>query len=120
MAFGALPATIHLTVTASVRATAADFAADLATAVAAARARGPIQLPEPLVQAAGALTPEMVTPDLVAALAEELGLAEGLGGRDFTRMAAVNSLLNVTPPALREALLTGFLSLLQRPAPATE
>jgi sphinganine-1-phosphate aldolase len=120
MAFGALPATIHLTVTASVRATAADFAADLATAVAAARARGPIQLPEPLVQAAGALTPEMVTPDLVAALAEELGLAEGLGGRDFTRMAAVNSLLNVTPPALREALLTGFLSLLQRPAAATE
>jgi hypothetical protein len=26
----------------------------------------------------------------------------------------------VAPPALREALLTGFLSLLQRPAAATE
>ena len=50
------------------------------------------------------------------ALAEELGL----GGGDFTRMAEVNALLNVAPPRLREALLTGFLSLLQRPAAATE
>jgi sphinganine-1-phosphate aldolase len=111
MAFGDLPATIHLTVTASVRATAGEFAAGLGDAVAATRARGPVQLPEALVAAAGALTPEMVTPDLVAGLAEGLGL----GGGDFTQMAAVNSLLNVTPPALREALLTGFLSLLQRP-----
>jgi hypothetical protein len=30
-------------------------------------------------------------------------------------MAAVNTLLNAAPPALREALPTGFLSLLQRP-----
>ena len=37
-----------------------------------------------------------------------------LSGRDF------NSLLNVTPPALREAFLTGFLSLLQRPVTAGE
>ncbi|WP_433374219.1 pyridoxal phosphate-dependent decarboxylase family protein [Actinoplanes sp. CA-142083] len=116
MSFGGLPATIHLTVTAAVRATADDFAADLADAVAATRARGPVLLPEALVAAAGALTPEMVTPELVAGLAEGLGL----GGGDFTRMAAVNSLLDVTPPALREALLTGFLSLLQRPVTATE
>jgi hypothetical protein len=32
----------------------------------------------------------------------------------------VNSLLDVAPPALREALLTGFLSLLQRPGTAGE
>jgi hypothetical protein len=30
-------------------------------------------------------------------------------------MAAVNTLLNAAPPAPREALLTGSLSLLQRP-----
>ena len=30
-------------------------------------------------------------------------------------MAAVNTLLNAAPPRLREALLTGFLSLLQHP-----
>jgi sphinganine-1-phosphate aldolase len=35
-------------------------------------------------------------------------------------MAAANTVLNVAAPALREALLTGFLSLLQRPSPAAE
>ncbi len=116
MAFGEIPATIHLTVTAAVLPTAPEFAADLADAVAAAYVRGPVQLPPPLLEAASVLTPEMVTPGLVAGLAEGLGL----GGGDFSRMAEVNSLLNVAPPPLREALLTGFLSLLQRPAAGTE
>ncbi|WP_328464877.1 aminotransferase class V-fold PLP-dependent enzyme [Actinoplanes sp. NBC_00393] len=107
MAYADLPPTIHLTVTASVRETASEFAADLAAAAAAARARGPIELP-PLPP----LTPSMITPELIANLAEGLGL----GGGDFSQMAAVNTLLNAAPPPLREALLTGFLSLLQRPA----
>ncbi|MBG0567887.1 pyridoxal phosphate-dependent decarboxylase family protein [Actinoplanes aureus] len=107
MAYADLPPTIHLTVTAAVRSTAADFAPDLTAAVAAAKARGPIELP-PLPP----LTPEMITPALIADLAEGLGL----GGGDFSQMAAVNTILNAAPPALREALLTGFLSLLQRPA----
>ncbi|GIE33540.1 aspartate aminotransferase family protein [Actinoplanes italicus] len=107
MAFGDMPPTIHLTVTAAVHATAPDFAADLADAVAAAKARGPVEVP-PLPP----LTPEMITPELIASLAEGLGLAGG----DFTQMATVNSILNAAPPALREALLAGFLSFLQRPA----
>jgi sphinganine-1-phosphate aldolase len=106
MAHAGHPPTIHLTVTAAVHATAASFAPDLAEAVAAARARGPIELP-PLPP----LTPETVTPELIASLAEGLGLGAG----DFTRMATVNTILNAAPPPLREALLTGFLSLLQRP-----
>lgn len=114
MAYAGMPPTIHLTVTASVRATAPGFAADLADAVAAARAAGPVALPAPLLEAAATLTPEQITPGLIAGLAETLGL----GGGDFSRMAAVNTLLNAAPPALREALLTCFLSLLQRPAPA--
>ncbi|GAB2626429.1 aspartate aminotransferase family protein [Paractinoplanes abujensis] len=116
MAYGDMPATIHLTVTAAVAGTATDFGPDLAAAVTATRAAGPADVPPALLEAAGALTPEMVTPELIAGLAEGLGL----GGGDFTRMAAVNSLLDVAPPALREALLTGFLSLLQRPGRATE
>jgi sphinganine-1-phosphate aldolase len=116
MAYGELPATIHLTVTAAVRSTAPAFRPDLADAVAAARRRGPVHLPPHLLELAGALTPEQVTSDLVAGLAEGLGL----GGGDFGRMAEVNALLDIAPPALREALLTRFLSLLQRPAPATE
>jgi sphinganine-1-phosphate aldolase len=98
-------------VTAAVGATAAGFAPDLADAVAATTARGPVQLPAGLREAAGALTPEMVTPDLIADLAAGLGLADGATGP----MAGVNTLLNAAPAGLREALLTGFLSLLQRP-----
>jgi glutamate/tyrosine decarboxylase-like PLP-dependent enzyme len=112
MAYADLPATVHLTVTAAVGPTAAQFAPVLADAVAAARARGPVRLPPPLVEAAGALTPEAVTPELIEGLAGGLGLGDGGAGP----MAAVNTLLDAAPPALREALLTGFLSLLQRPA----
>jgi sphinganine-1-phosphate aldolase len=98
MAFGELPPTIHLTVTAAVAATAAEFAPALADAVAAARARGPVAIP-PLD-----LTPETVTPELVAELAGDLSAG----------MAVVNSILNAASPELREALLTAFLSALQR------
>jgi len=116
MALGDLSPTIHLTVTAAVGSTAAEFGSALAEAVAAARAHGPADVPAALLAAAGALAPEMVTPELVEQLAGGLGL----GGGDFSRMAAVNTLLDAAPPALREALLTGFLSLLQRPSPAAE
>lgn len=116
MAFGDLPPTIHLTVTAAVGSTAAEFGSALAEAVAAARAHGPADVPAALLAATGALRPEMVTSGLVEQLAGGLGL----GGGDFSRMAVVNTLLDAAPPALREALLTGFLSLLQRPSPAAE
>jgi sphinganine-1-phosphate aldolase len=116
MTYADLPPTIHLTVTAAVSATAGEFRSALADAVAAARAQGPVQLPAALLQAAGALIPDQVTPGLVENLAGGLGL----GGGDFRRMAPVNTLLNLAPPALREALLTGFLSLLQRPTRGAE
>ncbi|PRY22413.1 pyridoxal phosphate-dependent decarboxylase family protein [Pseudosporangium ferrugineum] len=112
LAYGKLPPTLHLTVTAAVSGTAAEFAPGLAEAVAATRARGPVPLPPELARAAGALTPEQVTPELIEGLAAGLGLGDGATGP----MAAVNSLLDAAPPALREALLAGFLSLLQRPA----
>jgi sphinganine-1-phosphate aldolase len=99
-------------VTAAISATAAEFGPDLADAVAVARARGPVALPPALLETAAALAPAMVTPDVVEGLAQGLGL----GGGDFQQMAAVNTLLNAAPPRLREALLTGFLSVLQRPA----
>ncbi|MFI5935813.1 pyridoxal phosphate-dependent decarboxylase family protein [Actinoplanes sp. NPDC051494] len=105
MAYANLPPTIHLTVTAAVSETAADFAADLAAAVAATRAREPISLPTEML---ASLTPAMITPELIQGLAGGLEMDKG--------MAAVNAVLNVAPPALREALLAGFLSLLQRPS----
>jgi glutamate/tyrosine decarboxylase-like PLP-dependent enzyme len=105
LSYAGLPPTIHLTVTAAVSVD--EFPADLTAAVAAART---VEVPPELLAAAGALTPEQVTPELVEGLAAGLGF-ESAGGP----MAAVNTLLDAAPPALREALLTGFLSLLQRP-----
>ena len=106
LAYEKMAPTIHLTVTAAVASTAADFAPDLADAVAAARQ--PAELPPGLLELAGSLT--TVTPEVIS------GLIDGLGFTPGGPMAAVNTLLNAAPPALREALLTGFLSLLQRPS----
>ncbi|MEU4566652.1 aminotransferase class V-fold PLP-dependent enzyme [Micromonospora sp. NPDC023956] len=113
MAYGELPASVHLTVTASVAARVAEFREDLAGAVAATRAAGPLTLPAEVLAMASDLPPEALTPDLVAGLAAGLGLAGGTGLPD--RMAPVNALLDAAPPALRERLLTEFVGLLQRP-----
>lgn len=111
--FRDLPASIHLTVTASVAPQVPEFAVALGEAVAAARAAGPVRLPEELTALAGALTPEQLTPELVAGLAESFGLTGG--SADPGGLAAVNTLLAVASPRVREGLLIEFVSLLQRP-----
>jgi glutamate/tyrosine decarboxylase-like PLP-dependent enzyme len=111
LTYGDIPASIHLTVTAAVAPTVGDFGPALAAAVAATHERGPIYLPAELHGAVEALTPDAITPDLIAGLADALGMGDG----EAEGMASFNTLLDVTPPAMREALLTGFLSLLQRP-----
>ncbi|MDG4828374.1 aminotransferase class V-fold PLP-dependent enzyme [Solwaraspora sp. WMMD1047] len=130
MAYAELPASIHLTVTAAVAPRVAEFGPDLAAAARAARALGPVRLPAELLAVAAGLTPAALTPELVAGLAAGLGLAASdgpAGGSDSAggsagagplpdRLATVNTLLNAVPPELRAALLTEFLSLLQRPS----
>jgi sphinganine-1-phosphate aldolase len=121
--FGELPASIHLTVTASVAPRVAEFGPALADAAAAARAHGPAAVPPEILGALGALDPAELTPEAVAGLAASLGFGAGTGpegeggagGPLPARMAAVNTLLDAAPARLREALLTAFLSLLQRP-----
>ncbi|MFC8617688.1 pyridoxal phosphate-dependent decarboxylase family protein [Micromonospora purpureochromogenes] len=108
-----LPPSVHLTVTASVAPRVAEFGPDLTAAVAATRAAGPVRLPAELRTLATALTPQALTPELVAGLAAGLGLDGGRGVPE--RMAVVNTLLDAAPPALRERLLVEFVSLLQRP-----
>ncbi|MEU4664241.1 aspartate aminotransferase family protein, partial [Micromonospora chalcea] len=75
---------------------------------------GPVELPPELLALAGSLTPEALTPDLVAGLAGGLGLAADAGAPE--RMAVVNTLLDAAPARLRERLLAEFVGLLQRPA----
>jgi hypothetical protein len=101
-AHGGIPASIHLSVTASVAPRVAEFAAALDEAAGAARAAGPA-VPPPV-------DPAALTPELVAALARELGVA---GGDGPVRMAPVNAILAAAPPRVREWLLVEFLSLLQ-------
>ncbi|MEV4541900.1 pyridoxal phosphate-dependent decarboxylase family protein [Micromonospora echinaurantiaca] len=130
LSYADLPASVHLTVTASVAPRVAEFGPDLLAAVAAARAAGPVRLPDELRALASTLTPEALTPDLVAGLAAGLGLGavgaagDGAGAGEAStsgtgplpeRMALVNALLDAAPPALRERLLVEFVGLLQRP-----
>ncbi|SBT48013.1 pyridoxal phosphate-dependent decarboxylase family protein [Micromonospora auratinigra] len=112
LSYAGLPASVHLTVTASVAPRVAEFAPALAAAVAAARAAGPVELPPELRALAAGLTPDALTPELVAGLAAGLGLG-ATGVPD--RMAVVNTLLDAAPPAVRERLLAEFVGLLQRP-----
>jgi sphinganine-1-phosphate aldolase len=111
---GDIPRSIHLTVTAAVAPQVAEFAGDLAKAVAATRAEGPAAPPEGVVEMLGQIEPEMLTTEVVGALAEGLGLGGG-GSVLPTRMAPVNALLDAAPPRVRERLLVAFLGLLQRP-----
>ncbi|MEH1012077.1 aspartate aminotransferase family protein [Micromonospora sp. CPCC 206060] len=117
LSYGELPASVHLTVTASVAPRVAEFGPDLHDAVAAARAAGPVALPAELLALAGTLTPEALTPELVAGLAASLGLGGGTGGGPLPdRAAVINRLLDAAPVRLREKLLVEFVSLLQRPS----
>ncbi|MFC4146341.1 pyridoxal phosphate-dependent decarboxylase family protein [Micromonospora mangrovi] len=122
LSYAGLPASVHLTVTAAVAPRVVEFAPALAEAVAATRAAGPVVLPPELLALAGTLTPEALTPELIAGLAAGLGLGAGAGDTDGPaapvpdRMAVVNTLLDAAPVRLRERLLTEFVSLLQRPA----
>lgn len=112
--FGDIGASIHLTVTAAVEPTSGRFAPALRNAVDATRRRGRPDLPPELTQLVTALEPGLLTPELVARLAEQLGLTapDSIAGN----MAPVNGLLAVAPAAVRERLLIEFVSLLQKPA----
>ncbi len=112
--FAGLPASIHLTVTASVAPQVAAFGPALANAAATARALGPTMLPPDLLGLAATLTPDQLTPEFVAGLAESFGLT-GEGAGPGGRLAAVNTLLSAAPPRARERLLIEFVSPLQQP-----
>ena len=112
LAFGCSPENIHLTVTAISAQRVEAMLADLreCTAIAQAQPRDPQR--EELLAHLGQLDPGDFTPELYA---EMLGMA-GLDGQALpARMADINAIMNVLPPALREQLLVAFLNDLYRP-----
>lgn len=115
MSFGPLPPSLHLTVSAATAPEVDDFLAAFAAAVDEAVAAGPIAVDPQLRAAAQALDPRALDD---AAFDGLLALA-GLGGDGGAvqvpaRMAPVNALVDIAPPALREALLIAFLDRLSR------
>ncbi|MGH1565579.1 pyridoxal phosphate-dependent decarboxylase family protein [Mumia sp. DW29H23] len=115
MAYADLPATLHLTVSAATAAHVDEFLAALEESVDAAVASGPIAVDAPLRAAAAALDPSTLDDAAFDGLLALAGLAgEGGGVAPPERMAPVNALLDVAPPALREALLVAFLDRLTR------
>jgi glutamate/tyrosine decarboxylase-like PLP-dependent enzyme len=117
MSFGELPATLHFTFSAATASSSEQIARDLAAATAAAVEAGPAAAPPELVAAATSIDPADIDEATFDGLLALAGLA-GEGGQLALpeRMAPVNALLDALPPALREALLLGFVDRLTRPA----
>ncbi len=122
LSFGAQPPSLHVAISAATDPDA--FLDALAAAVADARTAGPVEVDPGVADLLRTLDPATLDDDgfdlLLAAggLAGEGGSA-GEGGVALPeRMAPVNALLDVAPPALREAVLVAFLDRLARPTPS--
>lgn len=115
MSFKQFPATLHVSLSAATAASVPDFLAALSDSVEEAVTAGPIQVDPELREAASAI--DLATLD--DATFDALLQLAGLAGDDAAvaapeRMAPVNALLDVAPPAVREALLIAFLDRLTR------
>lgn len=115
MAFADHAATLHLTLCAATAAHTDELVAALTESVSAARESGPVEVNPDLVAAARQIDPA----GLDEATLDGLLAIAGLGGGGGTlqvpdRMAEVSALLDVVPPALREALLAAVLDRLTR------
>ena len=112
LGYRGMPASIHLTVTASADAVVDAMLADLATSVDAARALGSGADPE-MLAAVAALDPDDLPDDVLGTLLPLAGLEPGAGLPE--RMAGINALMEAMPARLRERLLIEFLGMLFTP-----
>ncbi|GAA1518827.1 pyridoxal phosphate-dependent decarboxylase family protein [Kribbella lupini] len=117
LSFRDQPPSLHLTVSAATAQRLDALTEALTTATQAAQASGPVQVSPDLAAAATALDPSTLDEAAFDGLLTIAGLGDTAAtGTLPTRMAPVNALLDVAPPALREALLIAFLDRLMRPA----
>jgi glutamate/tyrosine decarboxylase-like PLP-dependent enzyme len=111
LGYRGLPASMHLTLTASSDPVVDDLLVDLAVAVEASRG---VTVGDPaLLTAVQDLDPDSLGDDVLGTLLPLAGIAPGEGLPD--RMAAINTLLEAMPMRLRERLLVEFLGLLFTP-----
>lgn len=115
MSFRDMPASLHLTMCAATAPAVPEFLTALAASVDAAVAAGPVVIDAGLRAAAESLDPATLDDEAFDGLLALAGLGSGTGEVTVpARMADVNALLDVAPPALREALLIAFLDRLSR------
>ncbi len=112
---GAFPATLHLSLSAATIPILPEFLAALDAAVTAAVSAGPVRVDPRVAGAVSQIDPKTLDDVGFAQLLQLAGLT-GSGGLALPeRMAPVNALLDLAPPALREQLLVAFLDQLTRP-----
>ncbi|GAA3546189.1 pyridoxal phosphate-dependent decarboxylase family protein [Nocardioides daeguensis] len=111
------PPSLHVAISAATEPAA--FLAALEESVAAALGAGPVPVDPGVAELLRALDPVTLGDAELDLLLAAGGLA-GDGGEIGLpeRMASVNALLDVAPPALREAVLVAFLDRLARPVAA--
>lgn len=115
MSYRDMPASLHLTVCAATAPAVPEFLTALAESVRAAATAGPIVIDAELRAAAESIDPESLDDAAFDGLLALAGLGSDTGEVTAPEhMAPVNALLDVAPPALREALLIAFLDRLSR------
>ncbi|MBC7375525.1 MAG: aspartate aminotransferase family protein, partial [Frankiales bacterium] len=113
LGYRGLPASIHLTLTASSEQHVQALLNDLAECVATARTTA-TGLDPTLLAAVRALDPDELPDDVLGTLLPMAGLEPGAGLPE--RMAGINALLEAMSPRLRERLLVAFLGQLFTPS----
>jgi glutamate/tyrosine decarboxylase-like PLP-dependent enzyme len=117
LGYRGIPASIHLTLTASSDLHVDALLKDLTECVETARA-ATTGLDPALLEAVRSLDPDELPDDVLGTLLPMAGLEPGAGLPE--RMAGINALLEAMSPRLRERLLVAFLGLLFTPAAAAE
>ncbi|MGW0067517.1 pyridoxal phosphate-dependent decarboxylase family protein [Streptosporangium sandarakinum] len=111
LSFAGIPANLHVTVTGVTLRGVEAMLEVIAESAAAARRRGPVELPEGLVELVAGLDLDTLDDAAFAELAAAVG-ADLRGGSGQPEMAVVNAVLDALPAGRREAVLVRFLSVL--------
>ncbi|NUW43793.1 pyridoxal phosphate-dependent decarboxylase family protein [Nonomuraea rhodomycinica] len=111
LSYAGIPANLHVTVTGVTRAGVEAMLKVIAESAEAARLRGPVVLPEGLVELVAGLDLAALDDATFAELAASVGV-DLRPGRGQPEMAVVNTVLDALPAAQREAVLVRFLSVL--------
>ncbi|NRQ39447.1 aspartate aminotransferase family protein [Nonomuraea sp. NN258] len=113
LSYAGIPANLHVTVTGVTLAGVDAMLKVIAESAESARRRGPVVLPDGLVDLVAGLDLESLDDATFAELATSVGvdLSPGAGQPE---MSVVNSVLDALPAASREAVLIRFLSVMYR------